>query len=376
MKERRCARGTNHRCGTIPMAPTGMRRAHKRDMTPVVPPEVLAHVAVSHPIRRLSGLAVAGAALLLAAAPASAVPAISGADTDVWNAADPDPTYTITAASPRLRVYWQVPGIAFDDGRSPLRVRLDDLPDGTYRLIAREGLILNPVTAERTFRVDTTPPAIALTRPSPGAGGDDDDDDDGRRVDRFGQGSAVTADYRCDGAVTCTGTVPPGGAIDTSAPGTFTFTVRARDDAGNETVRQARYEVLPGPVTVLSPPVAVTPPAAVAAPAVRRVTRPRTLNAPRLKPRAGARVSSRPLLRWRAHSRARLYNVQVFRLRGTKATKVLSAFPRTTRLRVPAARLAPGARYVWRVWPYLAGGYPDRPLGLSYFDVGRKPATG
>lgn len=328
-------------------------------------------------IGRRGALALAaGAAALGIVSTASAVPAISGADTDVWNAADPDPTYTITAASPRLRVYWQVPGIAFDDGRSPVRVRLDDLPDGTYRLIAREGLIFNPVTAERTFRVDMTPPTIALTRPSPGAGGDedddDDDDDDDRRIDRFAQGSAVTADYRCDGAVTCAGTVPPGGAIDTSAPGTFTFTVRARDDAGNETVRQARYEVMAGPVTVLSPPVAVTPPTVVAAPAVRRVSRPRTLNARRLTPRAGTRVSSRrPVLRWRAHSRARLYNVQVFRLRGTTATKVLSAFPRTTRLRVPATRLAPGGRYVWRVWPYLAKGYPDRPLGLSYFDVRR-----
>lgn len=314
---------------------------------------------------------VAGTALLAVVPAASAVPTISGADTDVWNAANPDPTYTITASSPRLRVYWQVPNTAFSDGRSPLRVRLGDLQDGTYRLIAREGLIFNPPTTERAFRVDTTAPAVTLTRPSEGSGGDDDDDDD-RRIDRFTQGSAVTADYRCDGAVTCAGPVPPGAAVDTSRTGTFTFPVRAVDDAGNQTVREGRYEVVAGAGTVLSPPVA-TAPVVVTPPAVTRVARPKTLHARRLLPRAGARLGTRrPLLRWRAHSSAQLYNVQVFRLRGAKATKVLSAFPRSTRFRVPAKKIAAGDRYVWRVWPYLAKGYPDRPLGLSYFDVRRR----
>ena len=322
--------------------------------------------------RRRAGLVLAaGAVLSGAVSVASAAPAISGADTDVWNTANPDPAYTITASSSRLLVYWQIPGIAFDDGRSPLRVSLDGLADGTYRLIAREGVIFNPVTVERSFRVNTTAPAVTLTRPSAASdGGDDDDDDDDRRADRFVQGSAVTADYRCDGAVTCTGTVPPGGAIDTSRAGTSIFTVRAVDDAGNETIRQAWYEVVPGPATVPSPRTAATPPV------VTRVIRPKTLHARRLTPRAGARVSTRrPLLRWRAHPRARFYNVQLFRLRGAKATKVLSVFPRTTRFRVPAKRIAPGGRYVWRVWPYLATGYPDRPLGLSYFDVRRRPAA-
>jgi hypothetical protein len=317
----------------------------------------------------------AGAALLGVVPAASAVPVISGADTDVWNAANPDPTYTITASSPRLRVYWQVPGTAFSDGRSPLRVRLGDLQDGTYRLIAREGLIFNPATVQRSFRVDTSAPSVTLTRPSAGSGGDDDDDggdDDDRRIDRFTQGSAVTADYRCDGAVTCAGPVAPGGALDTSRTGTFTFPVRAVDDAGNETVGEGRYEVVAATGTVLTPPVATTP-VVVTPPAVTRVTRPRTLHARRLLPRAGARLATRrPLLRWRAHSSAQLYNVQVFRLRGAKATKVLSAFPRSTRFRVPAKKIASGDRYLWRVWPYLAKGYPERPLGLSYFDVRRK----
>lgn len=318
---------------------------------------------------------VAGAALLGVVPAASAVPTISGADTDVWNAANPDATYTITASSPRLRVYWQIPGVAFSEGRSPLRVRLGDLQDGTYRLIAREGFIFDPSTAGRSFRLDTTGPSITLTRPSAQIDGDADDDDvddDGdRRIDRFTQGSAVSADYRCDGAVTCAGPVAPGGAIDTSRTGTFTFAVRAVDDAGNEEISEARYEVVAGPGTVLAPPAAAATPAPATAP-----VRPRTLNARRLLPRAGARLATRrPLLRWRAHSSAQLYNVQVFRLRGATATKVLSAFPRATRFRVPARRIAAGGRYVWRVWPYLAKGYPDRPLGLSYFDVRRRAAA-
>ena len=68
---------------------------------------------------------------------------------------------------------------------------------------------------------------------------------------------------------------------------------------------------------------------------------------------------------------ARLYNVQLFLLEDGAARKVLSAFPSGPRLRVPAATLAFGRRYVWRVWPYVGGRYPRRPIGLSFFDVAR-----
>jgi hypothetical protein len=71
-------------------------------------------------------------------------------------------------------------------------------------------------------------------------------------------------------------------------------------------------------------------------------------------PAEGARVVARPLFVWAASSGAAYYNVQVFR--GT--TKVFSAWPSGTRLRMPASwrfggkgqRLVPGT-YRWFVWP-------------------------
>ncbi len=96
-----------------------------------------------------------------------------------------------------------------------------------------------------------------------------------------------------------------------------------------------------------------------------------------MSPSAGRRVTTlRPLLRWRPHPRAGLYNVQVFLLEKGEARKVLSAFPAGPRLRVPAATLAFGGRYVWRVWPNVDGRYPRRPIGLSFFDVAQPTPRG
>ena len=64
-----------------------------------------------------------------------------------------------------------------------------------------------------------------------------------------------------------------------------------------------------------------------------------------------------------------MYNVQVFSVRGASVRKVLSAFPASPRLRVPPRTLDLGERYYWRVWPYLRGGYPKEPIGVSFFDV-------
>jgi hypothetical protein len=67
--------------------------------------------------------------------------------------------------------------------------------------------------------------------------------------DRVAQGSFVEVDYSCDdqggsGLVSCVGTQDDGDPLDTSTLGTRSFTVTARDAAGNETTAVATYEVV------------------------------------------------------------------------------------------------------------------------------------
>lgn len=263
-------------------------------------------------------------------------PTISGADTDVWNAANPTPTYVLTGSSARTAVYWQVPGFGGSGGRSPVDVQLSGIPDGTYTLYALEGFRSFPEIVERNFRVDVTPPAVTITQPTPAA--------------QIPKGASVLAGFSCTGAVICEGSVASGAALDTRKVGGGTLSVRAVDDAGNVTAATVSYQVVPA-VGIAS-------------------AGPKTLNAGSLRPRAGIRVPGRrPVLRWKARKGARIYNVQVFRVRGASATKIVSAFPLTNRYRFPAGRLRFGERYVWRVWPHVGGKYPKKPLGLSYFDV-------
>jgi hypothetical protein len=238
-----------------------------------------------------------------------------------------------------------VAGVASGTGRSPLTVRLSGIGDGQYRLAARD----KDAGTERAFRVDQTPPRITILQPTSGM--------------QVEQNARLLADYSCQDAVACTGTVDRGTALDTSQTGRATFSVRALDDAGNEALSLVGYLVrAAGP----SEPIILVP----GKPAPWR---PLTRNARRLRPPAGAIIRTRrPLLRWKAYPGARLYNVQVFRLRGrTSLTKVVSTLPRVNRFRVPAGRIAWGTRYIWQVWPYLGRGYPSRPLGLSYFSVRR-----
>ena len=304
------------------------------------------------------------AALVVPAAGAAA-PRISGSDGDVWNAGSPTPTYTITTDA-RSGMEWRLDGgrwereraavvvLAFrpiSDGQHVLRVRddrrgsRDDDDDDDDR------------EALRRFRVDTAPPRIEILEPRRGA--------------VYAHGQSVAVRYSCSGAASCTGPVGDGQPLPTGVPGPASFAVRAVDDAGNAATAQVDYAVAqppppppPRPVQIL--PLAAAPPprAALAGPRVRA--------APLMSPSAGGRVTTlRPLLRWRRHARARLYNVQLFLLEDGAARKVLSAFPSGPRLRVPAATLAFGRRYVWRVWPYVGGRYPRRPIGLSFFDVAR-----
>jgi hypothetical protein len=97
-----------------------------------------------------------------------------------------------------------------------------------------------------------------------------------------------------------------------------------------------------------------------------------------IAPKAGAKITAPPMLRWRALHKARFYNVQLFR----RGHKVLTAWPSSSRLRLHSKwtyqgrsyRLKPGA-YTWLVWP--AYGSPARPsygklLGLSSFRFARR----
>jgi hypothetical protein len=85
-----------------------------------------------------------------------------------------------------------------------------------------------------------------------------------------------------------------------------------------------------------------------------------------LAPRRGAHVRGPVVLRWRAASGARFYNVQIYR--GTRL--VANRYPTARRLRV--SHLRPG-RYRWYVWPGYGGSRADarygRLLGQSRFSV-------
>lgn len=317
------------------------------------------------------------AIVTLAPASALAAPVVSGTDDDVWNLARPQPSYTATTDEPGGALSWLIDDdlATLREGRSPLTIDLPDLAEGAHRLtvfdIGTDGL----ERTTRTFRIDRTPPSIVLTHP---AGGES-----------VTLGGTLTAEYACTGAVSCTGPVPTGSPVPAATAGEAVFTVTALDDAGNGATASAAYSVLAPPTPTPPPDTAAdtTPPTATVqatpaptapAPTAPPVTTPTTtaaspalvtVNAGVLRPAAGAVVRTRrPVLRWKARRGASLYNVQVFRVRGTATPlKVLSVFPRRNSVRVPARRLSPGKQYIWRVWPYMGKRYVQKPLGISYF---------
>ena len=87
--------------------------------------------------------------------------------------------------------------------------------------------------------VDRTAPAIGISTPAEGAD--------------YGLNSMVNASYGCtdgtSGIDTCDGPVASGQPIDTSTPGPHTFTVTARDVAGNTSTKTVNYTV-GGPTAV------------------------------------------------------------------------------------------------------------------------------
>ncbi|HSJ74151.1 MAG TPA: hypothetical protein VK904_07530 [Miltoncostaeaceae bacterium] len=306
-------------------------------------------------------LATAVVALVLLALPAAATaaPAISGTDGRIWNAADPAPSYTVSSST-GARVQWRLDSGEWSAARgSPVVVTLDPVADGEHVLAAREAPLL-PVlppgaAVQRRFRVDTTGPRIEIGEPRQGA--------------VYGLGQPVAARYACAGATICAGPVADGQPMPTDRSGPASFTVRAADDAGNQASARVDYSVASSGGPGAQSQVIRVGPVPEPEPSLRV---PGTRNARRLSPPAGARLTTlRPLLRWRPRAGARLYNVQLFVVEGATPRKVHSAFPASARYRVPRGVLGFGRRYLWRAWPYLAGGYTRAPVGVSFFDVGR-----
>jgi DNA-binding beta-propeller fold protein YncE len=106
--------------------------------------------------------------------------------------------------------------------------------DGT--LAAKSPLLVDadvrPVAVAAVRPPDTQAPTIDLRAPADGA--------------HYAAGADVDADYSCadeggSGVASCEGDVASGEALDTSTPGTFDFTVVARDGAGNETTVTHTY---------------------------------------------------------------------------------------------------------------------------------------
>jgi hypothetical protein len=84
--------------------------------------------------------------------------------------------------------------------------------------------------------VDRTLPLVSIVSPLDGS--------------VFALNQPVFAAFTCSdeaggsGIAACDGDVPPGGRVDTRTPGPHTFTVRARDGAGNTAQAASRYRVL------------------------------------------------------------------------------------------------------------------------------------
>lgn len=159
----------------------------------------------------------------------------------------------------------------------------------------------------------------------------------------------------------------------TLAPGAYALRVRQTTPFGGTGPWSGdfAFTVAPGGSTAGT---TVPTPAVAAVQGASGLPKPRaarypTVRAKRLTPRAGVRTTRRPLLRWARVKGASLYNVQVFRVVGTRYVKVVTAFPRTNRYRVPRNKLRRNAVHVWRVWPYMrtAKRYKTAPVGVSWF---------
>jgi hypothetical protein len=139
--------------------------------------------------------------------------------------------YTTDGSTPTLESTEWVPPRA---RALPLPVEITE--STTLRWIAKDYKGNVSGVSSKTFLIETIAPTITLTGFSEGQ--------------VFTQGRPVPISYSCEdeggsGLASCVGTQPSGSNLDTSTPGTFTFTVTATDNAGNQTVLERTYTVIP-----------------------------------------------------------------------------------------------------------------------------------
>jgi DNA-binding beta-propeller fold protein YncE len=133
------------------------------------------------------------------------------------------------------------------DGKSLYVTGFGDATVGQYDVAADGSLAIKADPAPANFRPqavvavkprDETAPTVDLVTPADGA--------------EYEQGAAVAVDYTCadqgpSRLRSCTGDLPDGDPLDTSALGAHDFTVVARDGEGNETTVTHSYTVIEPP---------------------------------------------------------------------------------------------------------------------------------
>ena len=142
---------------------------------------------------------------------------------------------------------------------------------------------------------------------------------------------------------------------------TYHYAVFTEDAVGN-----------PSPLTRASgvptaPPVIASGLPPVVPPVLRP---PATYRANLMTPKKGAVLRTlRPLLEWKRVKGATIYNIQIFD--GSK--KIVGAFARAPKYRVPPGRIRPGRRLTWKVWAAIGPKrrYVARPM-ISWFDSSLK----
>jgi beta-glucosidase len=145
-----------------------------------------------------------------------------------------NPTVTLSASDDSSGIdytEYSLEGGAWTTYMSPFQVTGDGDHTLAYRSADYAGNV--ETTQSLDFKVDGTPPTINITSPADGAS--------------YTLNSKVTASYSCADTTSeidsCTGTTTNGAAVDTSSVGRRTYTVNARDQAGNTNTKTSTYTV-------------------------------------------------------------------------------------------------------------------------------------